>query len=59
MAVYEHTLVCRCLKVTFLVAEKKNPWIGTTGAGQNCPERESESPGEDVIFDDWVSVLSP
>ena len=38
---------------------KKNPWIGTTGAGQNCPERESESPGEDVIFDDWVSVLSP
>ena len=24
-----------------------NPWVGTTGAGQNCPERESESLGED------------
>ena len=35
---------------------KKNPWIGTTGAGQNCPERESESPGEDIIVDDWSSV---
>ena len=47
------------MKVNFLVAEKKNPWVGTTGAGQNCPERESESPGEDVFFDDWVLVLSP
>jgi len=36
---------------------EKHPWVGTTGAGQNCPERESESPGEDVIFDDWVLVL--
>ena len=43
----------------FLVTGKKYPWVGTTGAGQNCSERESESPGEDVIFDDWVSVLSP
>ena len=37
---------------------KKNyPWIGTTGAGQNCPERESESPGEDIIIEDSVLVL--
>ena len=57
MAVYEHTLVCRCLKVNASSSREKNPWVGTTGAGQNCPERESESPGEDVIFDDWVLVL--
>ena len=33
------------------VHKKRNPWVGTTGAGRNCPERESESPGEDIIFE--------
>ena len=28
------------------------------GAGQNCPEGESESPGEDMIFEDRGSVLT-
>ena len=37
--------------------KKTYPWIGTTGAGQNCPERESESPGEDIIIEDSVLVL--
>ena len=39
-----------CPKRIFLLTDsKKNgkPWVGTTGAGQNCPERESESLGED------------
>jgi hypothetical protein len=38
--------------------KKTCPWIGTTGAGQNCPEGESESPGEDMIFEDRGSVLN-
>ena len=37
---------------------EKHPWVGTTGAGQNCPERESESPGKDIIFEDLILVLT-
>ena len=40
MAVYEHTLVCRCLKVNFLVTEKKS-------VDRNHGSR-SELPGEGV-----------
>ena len=28
---------------------EKKTWVGTTGAGQNCPERESESLGENIF----------
>ena len=39
---------------------EKKTWVGTTGAGQNCPERESESLGEDIFshfFEDGIFVL--
>ena len=59
ITVYEQAPACRWLTLSFLVTEKKTyPWIGTTGAGQNCPEGESESPGEDMIFEDRGSVLT-
>ena len=39
---------------------RKKTWVGTTGAVQNCPERESESLGEDIFshfFEDGIFVL--
>ena len=37
----------RIFLVTDSKKNEKKTWAGTTGAGQNCPERESESLGED------------